>query len=165
MPIDQTVFRTAMSRLGAAVNVVTTDGPAGRYGIVVSAVCSVTDSPPTVLVCVSRSSGANAVLKKNGVLAINILAGRHRELSIAIAKAAAHERFASGDWTTMETGAPVLDDAAVALDCHVSSVSEVGSHSVFFAGVDAIKVHDEVDGLVWFDRDYQRLQSTASTRV
>ena len=35
-----------MARLGAAVNVVTTDGPAGRYGFTASAVCSVTDDPP-----------------------------------------------------------------------------------------------------------------------
>ena len=39
--------------LSAAVNVVTTDGPAGRHGFTASAVCSVTDNPPTLLVCMN----------------------------------------------------------------------------------------------------------------
>ncbi|EPA9912692.1 pyrimidine utilization flavin reductase protein F, partial [Cronobacter sakazakii] len=40
---EQQAFRDAMSRLGAAVNIVTTDGPAGMAGFTASAVCSVTD--------------------------------------------------------------------------------------------------------------------------
>ncbi len=36
-----------MARLAAAVNIVTTDGPAGRAGFTATAVCSVTDEPPT----------------------------------------------------------------------------------------------------------------------
>lgn len=38
-------FRDAMVCLGAAVSVVTTDGPAGRLGMTATAVCSVSDSP------------------------------------------------------------------------------------------------------------------------
>ncbi len=48
-------YRDAMARLGAAVSIVTTDGPAGRAGFTASAVCSVTDDPPTLLVCMNRS--------------------------------------------------------------------------------------------------------------
>ena len=41
-------YRDAMARLGAAVHVITTDGPGGRAGFTASAVCSVTDDPPTL---------------------------------------------------------------------------------------------------------------------
>jgi flavin reductase len=44
-------YRDAMACLGAAVSIVTTDGAAGRAGFSASAVCSVTDDPPTLLVC------------------------------------------------------------------------------------------------------------------
>ncbi len=47
--VDQQTFRDAMSCMGAAVNIITTDGPAGRAGFTASAVCSVTDTPPTLL--------------------------------------------------------------------------------------------------------------------
>jgi flavin reductase len=39
-------FRNAMAQLGSAITIITTDGPAGRFGFTASAVCSVTDSPP-----------------------------------------------------------------------------------------------------------------------
>ncbi|WP_354123413.1 flavin reductase family protein [Burkholderia ambifaria] len=45
-----------MSRIGAAVNIITTTTPSGDVGMTVSAVCSVTDDPATVLVCIGRSS-------------------------------------------------------------------------------------------------------------
>ena len=45
--VEKQDFRNAMARLGAAVNIITTDGPAGRAGFTASAVCSVTDTPQT----------------------------------------------------------------------------------------------------------------------
>ena len=44
--VEKQAYREAMARLGAAVNVITTDGPGGRAGFTASAVCSVTDTPP-----------------------------------------------------------------------------------------------------------------------
>ena len=35
--VDQQTFRDAMSCMGAAVNIITTDGPAGRAGFTASA--------------------------------------------------------------------------------------------------------------------------------
>ena len=47
--VDQQIFRQGMSNLGAAVNVITTQGRSGMAGFTASAVCSVTDTPPTLL--------------------------------------------------------------------------------------------------------------------
>ena len=38
MPVDKQGYRDAMARFGAAVNVITTDGPGGRAGFTASAV-------------------------------------------------------------------------------------------------------------------------------
>lgn len=54
--IDSNQFRAAMSRLGAAVNIITTDGVAGRHGMTASAVCSVSGEPATLLGCINRAS-------------------------------------------------------------------------------------------------------------
>jgi len=147
-----------MSRLGAAVNVITTDGPAGRHGFTASAVCSVTDLPPTVLVCINRASGSYRHFEENGVLCVNVLAGRHRALSGRFAgKLQGDERFAEGGWTRLITGAPVLDDAAAALDCRIARVVEAGTHSVFFCEVQDIALDPTVEGLIYFNRDYHPL--------
>ena len=56
MAVEKQAYREAMARLGAAVNVIATDGPGGRAGFTASAVCSVTDTPPTLLVCANRTN-------------------------------------------------------------------------------------------------------------
>ena len=63
-------FRDAMSSLSAAVNVVTTEGEAGRCGITATAVCSVTDTPPSVMVCINANSAMNPVFQGNGRLCV-----------------------------------------------------------------------------------------------
>ncbi|MGG5812087.1 flavin reductase [Falsiroseomonas sp. CW058] len=158
MPVSNAEFRDAMARLGAAVNVVTTDGAAGRAGLTVSAVCSVTDDPPTLLVCLNRASRSNAAFKANGVLCVNTLAADCRALSDAFAGKGAlssEDRFAMGRWTTLATGAPVLADASVvSFDCRVAEVLEKGTHSVFFAEIQAIRQGGPGGALIWYGRGY-----------
>lgn len=157
--VDQQAFREAMSRLGAAITVLTTNGLAGKHGMTASAVCAVTDTPPTLLICVNRSARSHDVIDENGVVAVNVLGGRHRHLSKAFASKMEEDRFAGGHWSVLETGAPVLDDASVTFDCRISEQSSVGSHTVFFCEVLAIRQHDrQADGLIWFGRDFHHLE-------
>ncbi|QPF92371.1 flavin reductase [Bradyrhizobium commune] len=161
-------FRDAMARLGAAVNIVTTDGPAGRHGLTASAVCSVTDTPPTVLVCVRQQAGAHDVLKANGALCVNVLAGRHENLSAKFGRSglSVDQRFADATWKRLATGAPALADAAASLDCRIVGVTEVGTHTVFFCEVQDMVAAAEPEGLIYFNRTYHHIgpipQSQAS---
>jgi flavin reductase len=149
-------YREAMARLGAAVSVVTTDGPSGRRGFTASAVCSVTDDPPTLLVCVNRNNDSHAALLGNGVLCVNTLAAGQQELSCLFGGGTANqaERFAAGAWYVLETGAPVLQGAVVSFDCRIAQVTEIGTHSVMFGEVLAIRHGSDHDGLIYFGRDY-----------
>jgi flavin reductase len=161
--IDAQMFRDAMGRLGAAVNIVTTDGPHGRHGLTASAVCSVTDSPPTLLVCLNRTSGSYLHYSGNRAIGINVLASGHEELAMRFAKSSlvADERFAAGEWTTAETGAPLLSGAMVALDCTIDQIVEVGTHSVFFCLVRAVRFGDNAEGLIYHNRAFHRIPMAA----
>ncbi|WP_434287794.1 flavin reductase [Celeribacter sp. SCSIO 80788] len=159
MTPDQTSFRQAMSRLGAAVNTVTTDGSAGRHGITASAVCSVTDTPPTLLVCVNRSSSAHDMFVTNGVFCVNVLGHDHADLAMQFGRPglSPEERFASDLWTTLETGSPALKSAMVSLDCRICGVETVGTHSVIMGEVVALNIHEDSQSLVYFARNFHRL--------
>lgn len=161
--VEITRFRDAMAMLGGAVSVITTDGEAGRFGFTASAVCSVTDSPPTLLVCMNRASHSNAMFKANGALCVNVLAGAHQQLSGAFANRALSmdERFASADWTVLESGAPVMLEALVNFDCRIAQVHEVGSHSIFYCEIQDIRLGGGDDGLVYFNRAYHRVCETS----
>lgn len=153
--IDQATFRQGMSNLGAAVNVITTDGAAGQAGFTASAVCSVTDSPPTLLVCLNRSASVFEKFKTNKVLCVNTLATHQTELSNVFGgKTPMSERFLRGKWSTLITQAPVLDDALVSFDCEVVQSMSVGSHDVLICQVKAMKQNEGMNALMYFNRTY-----------
>jgi flavin reductase len=138
---DRATYREAMSRLGAAVNIITTTGPEGDSGFTASAVCSVTDDPPTLLVCMNRNSSQNLMFKATGILCVNVLT---RE----------EDRFARSRWERLATGAPALSSAAASFDCAIDQITEVGTHSVFFCGVRAIRLGAARSGLIYHGRAY-----------
>lgn len=151
-------FRDAMARLGAAVHVITTAGPNGRGGFTASAVCSVTDSPPMLLVCMNRNSAQYDMFAGNGVLCVNTLGAQHQHLSGVFAGQPAmplDERFGLSPWQAPVTGAPVLEDAVVAFDCRIKDTVQKSTHCVFFAEVVAVRRGEERhEGLIYFDRVY-----------
>ncbi len=158
--VDQDVYREAMARLGAAVCVITSAGPGGRCGFTASAVCSVTDDPPTLLVCMNRGSQSNENFKLNRVLCVNTLAAGQQALSPMFAGLTEHDmhgRFAAAAWGELETGSPVLADAVVSFDCRIAQIAEVGTHSVFFCEVVAIEFGPVDDALIYFGRSYHRI--------
>ena len=156
--IDKAVFRDAMCKLSAAVNIITTDGPAGKAGFTASAVCSVTDDPPTLRVCLNQSASVSRTVTENGVVCVNVLATGHQTLSSLFGgKTPVEERFGAATWETLATGAPVLRTAAVAFDCEISDFTCVGTHDVLFCRITAIRKDPSAGALVYFARKYHEL--------
>lgn len=162
--VDQVVltkadFRNAMARLGAAVNIITTNGPGGRAGFTASAVCSVTDEPPTLLVCLNRSASVYETFKQNGVLCVNVLGAGHQDISNLFGgKTPMDERFASADWSQGASSSPILKDASVSFDCRLSQITEVGTHDILICEVTSITVGENARSLIYFNRAYHELE-------
>ena len=168
MSIDRQEYRDAMAHLGAAVNIITSDGPAGRYGVTASAVFSVTDAPPTLAVCINRSSNGNAIFRKNGVLCVNTLSAPQSKVSTVFAggdKFSQDERFGSADWIQLVTGAPALRGALVSFDCRISDLLEKGTHTIFFGEIAAVRQGASIGALVYFRRNYHQLGHDAAEAI
>ena len=160
--IEATDFRNAMSLLTTAVNVVTTKGVSVAHGFTASAVCSVTDTPPTLLVCMNQTSRSHAHFIDNKTLCVNVLGAQHENTSnIFASRLSSEERFEQGSWSELATGAPVLEDALISFDCEIEHIQEVGTHSVFICRVVAIKKGEQQSGadesLVYFNRAYHQV--------
>ena len=161
-------FRDAMACLPAPVNVITTDGPSGRCGLTASAVCSVTDSPPTMLVCINQTSYVHDVLNANRSVCINVLAGEYQELArdfAGMTSCSMDERFARHVWTAGRSRVPVLSHAIANLEGSIVELKTVGSHSVMFVRIDDISVRSDGDGLIYFARQFHRLARPAAVGV
>ncbi|MFT8719234.1 flavin reductase family protein [Acetobacter sp.] len=153
--IDQADFRELMSRLPSPVCVVTTDGPAGLAGLTVSAACSVTDTPPTMLVCVNRSSRSYAALMENREICINVLGSRQQEIAMRFAssKGDMAEKFEGLPTHKLRGGAPAIEGCLASLDCSIVKTADIGTHTVLFCEVHASS-SEEDEGLTYFRRAF-----------
>jgi len=154
-------FISGMSRVAATVNVVTTDGTAGRAGSTVSAMSSVTaDTPkPCLLVCLHHESSAARAVVENGVFCVNILRDDQSYISDTFAGRFGDDvpdKFTCAAWSAMETGAPRVIDPLVAFDCVVKSSQRVGTHYIFIGEVQDVFEAGTGSPLIYTKRDYGR---------
>jgi flavin reductase len=152
-------FLEGMSHTAATVNIVTTDGPAGRAGVTVSAMSSVSaDAPaPSLLVCIHHLSAACAAILENGVFCVNVLRDDQSHISDAFAGRVATpggDKFACADWATQITGAPRVVDPLVAFDCRLTHGERVGTHHVIFGAVADIFIGRRGLPLIYANRAY-----------
>jgi flavin reductase (DIM6/NTAB) family NADH-FMN oxidoreductase RutF/DNA-binding transcriptional LysR family regulator len=152
-------FLNGMSHAACTVNVVTTDGTAGRHGVTVSAMVSVSaDTPqPTLLVCIHHKSAVADAVLKNGVFCVSVLRDDQAYISENFAGRGAERgasKFNCTQWSTQVTGAPRVLDALVAFDCKVTASERVGSHFVVFGSVQDIFVAGVGAPLIYANRAY-----------
>lgn len=155
-PADLKVaFVAAMRRFVTTVTVVTVGENGERFGMTATAVASVTTDPPAILICVNRAASIHANMRINVPFCVNILATSHGSLSRAFSgKLSGGERFSVGQWDEDTRGRPYLMDAQANLFCAVDATVDYGTHTIFIGKVDAIRLHGDVDPLIYGDGKY-----------
>ncbi|WP_188130832.1 flavin reductase [Paraburkholderia panacisoli] len=110
--ISPTRFCEALSRATIAVTTVKTDGPSRHAGVTYSAISTVCDTPPPILLCVNRVSAANSVIKTSAVPSINRLIAGWLDISRLFSgtgQVSMSERVASNRWRYSPTGTPYFN--------------------------------------------------------
>lgn len=156
-PPDATAFRDAMAQVVSAVHVVTTEGPSGRVGLTATAVASVSDTPPTVLACIARTSRTLAAIEASGAFCVNTLPAQLAELAEIFASRRGidgEERFMTARWGTLATGAPVLLDAISAFDCRLVATHDIASHRILIGEVIGLGGEGRGAGLIYRGRRF-----------
>ncbi len=150
-------FLQGMAQAASCVTVVTTDGPAGRAGLTVSAMCSVTADDPALLICINRRSHAGDIIARNRGFCVHLLRDDQAHISDLFAglKGDDRDRFAGTRWTSLTTGAPVLEDHLVAFDCRLVKEDVWGSHRLFIGEVLETSLGSG-DALLHVNRHYAR---------
>ncbi|MCO6179313.1 flavin reductase [Ciceribacter sp. RN22] len=165
LSVSKTEFRNAMARVCAPVNVITTNGPAGRGGFTATAMCSVTDEPPTLLVCMNSRSSQAGLFVENRQFCVNVLTQEHRDLAGLFAgqQSDMEARYAAADWTNLPSGNQALVDAIVSFDCRLAEARPVGTHNIFIGEVVDIRCRRDGHALLYFDRHYVHVPTEAGS--
>ncbi len=156
-------FLDAMSRAANMVTIVATDGGAGRAGVTVSAMASVSadTDQPTLAVCVNANGASAAAILANGVFSVNFLRDDQSFVSDVFAGRFADrfsDKFDCGTWEAGATGAPLLRDALASFDCRIVAVHRVGLHYLVLGEVHAVLAGTSGMALVYARRSYSSPQ-------
>lgn len=163
MTVDAQSFKQAMRHCAGAVALVTVGRePGQRTGLTVTSACSLSDNPPSVLVCVNRNASAHTRIREERHFVINFLNEDHAMLALTFSGQKGvngDDRFAFGRWTTGATGAPVLEDAVAAFDCVLTQELETRTHSVFIGEVQHVRAVTTVDPLIYLRSGFQSVRN------
>ncbi len=158
MTISSDDFRDALRHFAAGVTLVTAGEGEQAYGLTVSAFTSISADPPLIAVVIDHRHSLHPLLRDDGAaFAVNILGAEQAELSNRFAFSR-EDRFGAGTWTVGATGAPVLEESLVWLDCRVESRHPAGSHIVYIGRVEASRVNRaDQPPLIYWNRAYRQL--------
>lgn len=153
-------FKKAMQLWGSGVTVVTTNSEKfGMQGMTVTAFSSVSVNPPQVLVCINESADTGEGIQESQCFAVNVLSSTQQDVSNQFAGGSSQQqRFENTPWTAGITGAPILNDSLMSLDCKVIEKIHAGTHWIIIGEVQD-SVCREGEPLLYYRGAYQQLMS------
>jgi len=159
--MDANTYRLLMRQQAGAVTIIAVGDTGSRTGLTATAVCSLTDTPPTLLACVNRSASAHTPIRATKAFSINLLA--HDQLPLAMSFSGkvgleGEARFSAEEWTTLTTGAPVLKNALASIDCELVDEHGFDTHSIFIGRVRDGRARDGAHPLIYFRGTFRNLK-------
>jgi flavin reductase (DIM6/NTAB) family NADH-FMN oxidoreductase RutF len=134
MGVDADTFRSLMGRFASGVTVVTLVDAQGHDNGV-TAFASLSLEPALVLICVDRAASIHPLLHAAATFAVNILSADQEALARRFA-ATLPDRFDGIGYTRGTTGAALLDDTLVHLECRKVQELPGGDHTIFLGEVE-----------------------------
>ena len=132
--IDPRAFWRAIGHRATGSTVVTARSDTGPAGFLGLSATHLTADPPLMLVSIDKRTAALQTILTARHFALNFLPREAAAMADMFGGKGAQkgaERFATGRWGTLTTGAPVLLDAVGAIDCHLEETIE--RHGVVIA--------------------------------
>lgn len=130
--------KIALRMIPYGIYVLTADD--GKGNVAAATVNWVTQSafaPPLVAVGVKADSGAHEVIKNAKHFALNMLGKDQKGVAFTFFKPTevTEGKLSGQAYHKGETGSPLLDDAAAAVECKLATVVEQGDHHIFLGEV------------------------------
>lgn len=157
--IDPQSLKAALRQLAGGVTIITTGSGTDRTGATVTSATALSMHPPRMLVSLNKTSSTWPVLQRYGSFGINIAGARHQQVANQFAGLGGlkgPDRYNGASWTSLISGAPLLEDAVSAIDCEVEEAIERHSHVLVIGRVLGIRSGDGVS-LAYVNGGYHAL--------
>jgi flavin reductase (DIM6/NTAB) family NADH-FMN oxidoreductase RutF len=165
-PVDSGTFRRWMARWATGVSVVTAREGEMDAGLTVNALLSVTLSPPSVLVSLTRDADTTPLIERSGRFTVNLLAADQRALSERFARTSPpKEKFRDVPIHRSPAGLALLDGTLGAAECRVVSKTPAFDHLLIVGEVVYQEFGREDLPLVFFRSDYAEAGGDGTLRL
>ena len=154
--MDTSTFRRLRGRFASGIAIITARDGDLDVGMTVSAFCSVSVSPPLVLVCVDTTASMHGLLLHHPKLGISIVSAEHEAHSRRFADKKQAQRFDGIAFTRGESNVMLLENAMAHLECQLVRHYEAGDHTIFIAEVER-GAFGEGRPLLYFRGSYAQL--------
>lgn len=151
--MDRDSFIFSMRAVATPVTIVCTNGALGRHGATVSAMCSVSADPPSLLVCLNAKSSIARFVEENGAFSVNLVSEGQSELARAFAgqpDAVSQRKFATGSWFDGPLELPSLRGASAVFYCLVKHSYQYSTHRIVIGRVVGAVRSDDIP-LTYYD--------------
>lgn len=155
MPIDEAVFKQAMSHFASGVTVVTTEHEGKPYGMTVASFASLSLRPPLVLVCVENSVKSHDAIAAARKFGVSILEASQADISGRFASKS-DDKFSGLETRRGTLGIPLIDGAICSIECRLTDQLPGGDHSIFVGEVVAAETA-EGKPLVYYRSGYRQI--------
>lgn len=127
-----------MRRLVGGVAVITAGVGDERTGLTATSAVSLSMEPPTMIICVNKSSSSFPVIARRRHFCVNIIHADQADVAgrfAGIGGVKGTARYDGADWTIMGSGASGLVGALAVIDCEVEEIIERHSHGIILGAV------------------------------
>ncbi len=131
---DLDLMKQVNRQFVTGVTVVTAMDEEVPRGLAVNAFSSISLDPPTVMVCVQRTSSTHDCLFRARHLAINILSTDQLDVVTRFA-AKSDDKFAGLDWAPGPHGSPLLARSSAQMEVEIRERLQASTHTVFICRV------------------------------
>lgn len=129
-------FRQAFRQVASTVAVVTyLDSGGAPRGMTATSMCALSAEPPSLLVCIDRSTRTHAEMRHVTTFGLDLLAEDQREIATHCSKAGA-DKHLHDEWLAPRDPldpAPRLAGAAAHFECEIDAVHPAFTHSIVIA--------------------------------
>lgn len=151
-------FKSALRGVASSVTIFSTRVDGVRYGMVATAVMSVSMAPASLVIAVNKSASINERISDRGYFTVNVLSERDRQLSVDFANAKGEARFEYGVWHDHSIGngedLPYLATAQASIFCKTSHVYSHGTHILYVGEVVEVMKSANMSPLVYCKGQY-----------
>lgn len=159
-PVEKTLIadamRQALRNQARSVAVVAMRKGEEPVAMTATAVTEVSLDPPSMLVCLNRSSRMGAMIEEGDAFAVNLLSAGQSEYSQACGGGVGAERFALAGWQSGD-GPPTINDACAAMHLRAVRVIDHGSHRIVIGDVEVIDISADAEPLIYHAGGYRNL--------